>query len=130
MPAFVEYANLLFEEFGEDVKWWTTFNEPKQTCAGGYDSGYISPQNLHPGTGGYKCAHNVLRAHAKVYRLYEQKYKPTQNGKIGMVIDESWMEPASNSTEDIEAAERASLMTVGFLFYYSGVSQEKMVSKL
>jgi len=29
-----------------------------------------------------------------------------------MVIDEFWIEPASNSTEDIEVAERASLMTV------------------
>lgn len=29
-----------------------------------------------------------------------------------MVIDESWIEPATNSTEDIEAAERASLFTV------------------
>ncbi|ENN80856.1 hypothetical protein YQE_02729, partial [Dendroctonus ponderosae] len=91
VPTFVEYANLLFENFGEDVKWWTTFNEPKQTCAGGYDSGYISPQNLHPGTGGYKCAHNVLRAHAKVYRLYEQKYKPTQNGKtVWLLTSPGW----------------------------------------
>lgn len=32
-----------------------------------------------------------------------------------MVNDESWNEPASNSTEDIEAAERANLMTVSIV---------------
>ena len=28
----------------------------------------------------YIAGHNLLRAHARVYRLYEAKYKPTQNG--------------------------------------------------
>lgn len=130
IPAFVDYATLLFETFGEDVKWWVTFNEPKQTCAGGYDSAGFSPQNLHPGIGGYVCAHNLLRAHAEVYHIYNETYKATQNGfvstlptlewlidcciagKVSMVIDEFWIEPASNSTDDIEVAERASLMTV------------------
>lgn len=111
--AFVDYADLLFQTYGDDVKWWVTFNEPKQTCAGGYDSGGISPQDrLQSGIGGYICAHNLLRAHAKTYRLYDEKYRATQNGKVSMVIDESWIEPASNSTADIEAAQRANLMTV------------------
>lgn len=29
-----------------------------------------------------------------------------------MVVDSNWFEPASNSTEDIEAAERTLLFTV------------------
>lgn len=82
IPAFVDYATLLFETFGEDVKWWVTFNEPKQTCAGGYDSAGFSPQNLHPGIGGYVCAHNLLRAHAQVYHIYNETYKATQNGFV------------------------------------------------
>ncbi|KAL1506317.1 hypothetical protein ABEB36_005705 [Hypothenemus hampei] len=114
IPAFVDYATLLFDNFGDDVKWWVTFNEPKQTCGGGYDVGGISPQNIHRGTGGYICAHNLLRAHAKVYRLYESKYKATQKGRVSMVMDESWSEPASNSSADIEAAERINLMTYGW----------------
>lgn len=32
-----------------------------------------------------------------------------------MVIDEPWYEPASNSTQDLEAAERINLMTVSRL---------------
>ncbi|XP_050298236.1 myrosinase 1-like isoform X2 [Anthonomus grandis grandis] len=111
---FYDYAELLFKTYGDDVKWWITFNEPKQTCGGGYDYGGISPNIRNLGRGGYICAHNLLRAHAKVYRMYEQKYKATQQGRIAIVVDESWVEPASNSTADIEAAERANLMTVGW----------------
>ncbi|CAG9772233.1 unnamed protein product [Ceutorhynchus assimilis] len=114
IPAFVDYATLLFEQFGDDVKWWITFNEPKQICGGGYDYGGFSPQTLSSGRGGYICAHNLLKAHAKVYRVYDEKYRTKQNGKISMVIDESWNEPASNSSADIEASERVNLMTYGW----------------
>ncbi|XP_030752209.1 myrosinase 1-like [Sitophilus oryzae] len=114
IPAFVDYATLLWERFGDDVKWWTTFNEPKQTCAGGYDSGGISPQKRYSGRGGYICAHNVLRAHAKAYRVYDDKFRATQNGKVSMVIDTSWHGPASNSTEDKIASERQLLFNYGW----------------
>ncbi|XP_030752211.1 myrosinase 1-like [Sitophilus oryzae] len=114
IPAFVDYATLLFERFGDDVKWWTTFNEPKQTCAGGYDWGGISPQKRLSGVGGYICAHNLLRAHAKAYRVYDEKFRATQNGKVSMVIDEPWHEPSSNSTQDQEAAERQNLFNYGW----------------
>lgn len=33
---FVDYARFLFETYGDDVKHWVTFNEPKQTCDQGY----------------------------------------------------------------------------------------------
>lgn len=29
----------------------------------------------------YLCVHHVLLAHAKAYRLYQEKYKATQNGR-------------------------------------------------
>lgn len=35
---FVDYARFLFETFGDDVKEWITFNEPKQTCEQGYNN--------------------------------------------------------------------------------------------
>lgn len=113
IPAFVDYATLLWETF-DDVKWWITFNEPKQICGGGYDYGWTSPQNLSPGRGGYICGHNLLRAHAKAYRVYDEKFRAKQNGLVSLVTDALWYEPTTNSTEDLEAAERIRLFTYGW----------------
>lgn len=33
----------------------------------------------------FVCVHNALKAHAKVYHLYDKKYRPTQHGKLGIV---------------------------------------------
>ena len=30
--------------------------------------------------------HNVLKAHAKAYHIYNDEFRPTQNGKIGIVL--------------------------------------------
>lgn len=35
---FEAYANLLFERFGDRVKYWITFNEPSDFCTQGYGS--------------------------------------------------------------------------------------------
>lgn len=53
------------------VKHWVTINDP-------YSESEIS---LEP----YKAAHNLIRAHARVYRLYDKDYRPEQKGlKIAM----------------------------------------------
>lgn len=35
---FKAYANLLFERFGDRVKYWITFNQPADICLDGYGS--------------------------------------------------------------------------------------------
>ncbi|KAF7284222.1 hypothetical protein GWI33_022374 [Rhynchophorus ferrugineus] len=114
IPAFLDYATLLWETYGDDVQWWTTFNEPKQICGGGYDWGWSSPQNLLPGIGSYICGHNLLRAHAKAYKIYNERFRETQKGKISVNLDLTWQEPATNSPEDEEAAERGRLFWLGW----------------
>lgn len=46
-PIFVSYfeayANLLFERFGDRVKYWITFNEPYDFCLDGYARGRHAP---------------------------------------------------------------------------------------
>lgn len=58
-----------------------TFNEPKQTCHYGYGLGELAPSRNSPGIGEYICAHNLLRAHAKAYHIYDKQFKAKQNGK-------------------------------------------------
>lgn len=79
---FKDFAKLAFEKFGDRVKFWTTFNEPKQICNFGYGSGRFAPGIESSGIGDYICTHNLLKAHAEVYHLYDIAFRPTQKGKL------------------------------------------------
>ncbi|ETE69976.1 Klotho, partial [Ophiophagus hannah] len=98
VEAFVEYAQFCFKNFGHHVKFWITMNEP-------------SVENLT-----YKAAHNLLKAHAKAWHLYDKKFRKIQNGKISIALHADWVEPASPfSKKDEEAARRALEFDFGWL---------------
>lgn len=78
---FVDYADKLFEYFGDKVKNWITFNEPYQICDFSYSDGILAPAYKQKGIGGYLCSYTVLIAHGKTYQLYQKRYKETQNGR-------------------------------------------------
>ncbi|XP_049791492.1 myrosinase 1-like [Schistocerca nitens] len=103
---FVEYARVLFDNFGDRVKWWITFNEPGVFVSGYAEVGTAAPSQPAPGIGDYLAIHTLLRAHGRVYRLYDQQYRATQNGSVGITLNIQNIEPASNSTEDLEAVDR------------------------
>jgi lactase-phlorizin hydrolase len=104
---FTDYSRLLYRTFGDRVKYWITFNEAFVFCQLGYGYGAHAPGIADPAEQPYQCAHTVLKSHAMAYRIYEREFKATQGGKVGITIDSGWYEPATNSSEDIEAAERS-----------------------
>lgn len=78
---FKNYARIAFQHFGDRVKYWFTFNEPKQSCLKGF--GYTDSILVTDTTGisEYICSTNVLLGHASIYHMYEEEFKATQNGK-------------------------------------------------
>ncbi|XP_043502945.1 myrosinase 1-like [Polistes fuscatus] len=81
---FVNYARIVFKEFGEKVKLFFTVNEPEVICSSGYGS-YIFPPGVNlTGIGPYLCMHNILKAHAKVYHMYDKEFRPQQKGLISI----------------------------------------------
>lgn len=103
---FEQYADLCFREFGADVKYWITFNEPYVVAYLGYGIGIHAPGISDTGKSDYIVTHNLLRAHAKAYRLYESKYKPTQQGSVGITLSTSWEEPENDDPENVAASRR------------------------
>lgn len=83
---FRDYAELCFKEFGDKIKYWITFNEPWTFSKNAYARGLLAParcsnwQKLNC-TGGdsatepYLVTHHQLLAHAKVVKLYKDKYQ-------------------------------------------------------
>ncbi|XP_049765179.1 myrosinase 1-like [Schistocerca cancellata] len=103
---FVEYARILFQNFGDRVKWWITFNEPVGVTSGYSSVGVRAPSQNAPGIGNYLAAHTLIRAHGKVYRLYDEQFRATQNGSVGITLSTDWNEPAEDTQECRDAQRR------------------------
>ncbi|KAM6421692.1 lactase/phlorizin hydrolase [Rhynochetos jubatus] len=107
IDAFVSYADFCFATFGDRVKFWITFHEPWVISYAGYGTGEHPPGITDPGVASYKVAHTILKAHAKVWHLYNDKYRSQQLGKVGLVLNSDWAEPKTSSNpEDVRASER------------------------
>ena len=60
-----------------------------------------------PGTAPYTVGHNLIKAHAEAWHLYNDKYRASQGGVISITINSDWAEPRDPSKqEDVEAARR------------------------
>nr|AEW46866.1 seminal fluid protein CSSFP016 [Chilo suppressalis] len=102
---FEDYARLAFERFGDRVKFWITFNEPREICYEGYGAATKAPILNATAVGTYLCAKNLVIAHAKAYHAYVKDFKPNQNGQCGITISVNWFGPATDSEEDHIMAE-------------------------
>ncbi|XP_049836568.1 myrosinase 1-like isoform X2 [Schistocerca gregaria] len=119
---FVEYARLLFQNFGDRVKWWITINAPAG-LVNGYAMNEVAPSQPASGIGDYLATHTVIKAHARVWHLYDEQFRASQNGSVGITFEMDGLEPLTNSTEDAEAAERARQFQVG-IFAHPIYSQD------
>ena len=99
---FEEYARACFQELGDEVrgkedhiqafhylytfyfqvKLWITINEPSVVTLNGYGNGVHAPGQVGMGDKVYIVAHNLIRAHAKAYRVYDNEFRATQGGKV------------------------------------------------
>lgn len=115
---FQAYANLLFERFGDRVKYWITFNEPGDFCTAGYGGVGQAPGVDEHGVGEYLCAHNVLKAHAVVYHLYRNTFYEEYKGQVGITVSSRFFYSDTNNSEDVD---RAMQFSVCFLYkpFYS-----------
>ena len=66
------------------------------------------------GYGTYNTSYTILRAHAAAYRLYAERYRAQQNGRVGISLNCDWAQPVDNSPLNRDAANR-------FLQWYIGI---------
>ncbi|XP_078538580.1 lactase/phlorizin hydrolase [Lissotriton helveticus] len=115
VEAFVDYADFCFATFGHQVKHWITFHEPWVVSYAGYGNGMHAPGIRDPGTASYKVAHLILKAHAKVWHLYNDRYRSQQHGKVGIALNADWAEPQNPADpEQVMAAERYMQLMLGW----------------
>ena len=115
---YVDFAEVCFREFGDRVKFWTTFNEPWTYASQGYGNGAHAPgrcspsisPSCTPGDSGrepYLVTHHILLAHARAVALYRAKYQPAQRGQIGITVVSHWFVPNTDTPADRRAVQRS-----------------------
>eukprot|EP00882_Tetradesmus_deserticola_P026789 GHRQ01029583.1.p1 GENE.GHRQ01029583.1~~GHRQ01029583.1.p1 ORF type:complete len:356 (+),score=138.00 GHRQ01029583.1:1133-2200(+) len=102
---FTYFAEVAFKTFGDQVRKWTTFNEPWVTCNLQYGNGDFAPGITYGDSGKWKCGHYLLLAHANAVRVFRQKYNTNKKGRIGMALWSEWSEPWTDKLEDKRAAQ-------------------------
>lgn len=80
---FLNYVKKLDAEFGKDVEYWVTFNEPMVFLIGGFGQGVMPPGisdwNL------FDPMVNILKAHAKAYHYFHaQAAKEKRKVSLGL----------------------------------------------
>ncbi|XP_004403603.1 PREDICTED: lactase-phlorizin hydrolase [Odobenus rosmarus divergens] len=115
IELFNSYADFCFQTFGDRVKFWMTFNEPTYQTWLGYGSGQFPPQVKDPGWAPYRIGHAIIKAHARVYHTYDEKYRQEQKGVISLSLGTHWAEPKSPEIlRDVEAADRSLQFSLGW----------------
>lgn len=94
---FTDFADVLYEHFGDRVKRWITVNEPSETCGGGYGYATRAPTISSPGVGDYLCVKHTLLAHAAAYHLYKEKYFSIHGGQVGINLVTGYRYPLNAS---------------------------------
>ncbi|MDF9824523.1 6-phospho-beta-glucosidase [Breznakia sp. PF5-3] len=102
VDAFVAYAKVCFDAFGDRVKYWMTINEPsyETLCCYGFGNYPPNDKNL---SHRFQAIYHQLLASAKAVI----EYKKTQDGMIGLVNDAYPIESLDSSPAYDEAIQNA-----------------------
>lgn len=101
---FAYYAGVAFQQFGDIVKKWATFNEPLVHIECGYMGDAHWPK-VHDFKRALQVGYHTMLAHAKAVAAFrESKYN---DGQISIILNLSPVYPKSEAPEDLEAAKWA-----------------------
>ena len=101
---FTEYSKVLFDNFGDRVKYWITLNE-SYVYYHSYVTGWHWPFRVNQYGELLVCLDNIMAGHQNAVNMCP--------GKIGMVLSYNLLKPASDSPEDIRATYRLTACVTG-----------------
>ncbi|KAI8847930.1 glycoside hydrolase superfamily [Chytridium lagenaria] len=116
IEAFVEYAKVLLENFGDKITYWLTINEPEANCKFGWEQGIFAPgQRLGTQIGRFNCLKWSHIIHGRIVQYARQNY-PNSGWKFGVPSIVSWFQPATSSPEDVAAADFVQQRDLGWFY--------------
>lgn len=112
IDAFLEYAKVCFESFGDRVKLWVTINEPKYYAYCSNVVGNYPPNHKLDFQRYFNVVYNEALASARVIDLY---HKMKLSGQIGIVHDSSNVEVAPSCRNSKKVYTRADMFYNGII---------------
>ncbi|KAL2077356.1 hypothetical protein ACEWY4_026860 [Coilia grayii] len=109
VEAFVEYATFCFQMFGGSVKYWLTMHNPYLIAVQGYGTGVHAPGESRDPASVFVVGHNLIRAHAKVWHVYNTHFRPHQNGQISLTLGAHWIEPLKGQFNPAQSSANVAL---------------------
>ncbi|XP_056625741.1 beta-klotho [Triplophysa dalaica] len=98
VDIFADYARFCFQTFGGDVRYWLTIHNPFLLAVQGYGTGAHAPgmrgERQHP----FIAAHNIIRAHANAWHIYDRHFRCHQRGRVSITLGSHWVEPLHGQT--------------------------------
>jgi len=105
-PAwFAEYAAVVADRLSDRVEWWLTLNEPEIFIGLGYGAGVHAPGEQLVFSQLLRVVHHALLGHGLAVQALRARARRTV--RIGMANAVSQCVPATESSEDVEAARKA-----------------------
>jgi beta-glucosidase len=102
--AFTRYAEVVARRLGDRVRSWSTLNEPWCSAFLGYQTGEHAPGRRDPRLG-LAAAHTLLLAHGRAVQALRSVVPG--DARIGIVLNPTVVEPATDADADVAAARRA-----------------------
>lgn len=104
---FTNYAKVMKESLGDLVDLWTTLNEPFCSAFLGYGSGGHAPGLSDAGSSYVAAHHHLLAHHEALTAMRAMDGSRTSSYGAAPNLVPKW--PASNSPEDLDAADRGNI---------------------
>ncbi|KAK2829118.1 hypothetical protein Q7C36_017108 [Tachysurus vachellii] len=116
VQIFANYAAFCFKTFGQDVRYWITIHNPVLIAFLGYGMGIHAPGVSGNPADPFIVAHNLIRAHAAAWHIYDQHFRPHQHGQISITLGSYWVEPFNGQATpaNVELCQRSVEAVIGW----------------
>ena len=120
---FKNYVNFLIENFGDQIKYWVTMNEPLILAEMSYRRGVWAPGKVRSWVDAFFALRNMARAHKLAYRaMKDRSAQMAKEVEVGIVHNLIAILPADkNSIFDVLLAKIMSFFVVDlYLKFFNG----------
>ncbi|XP_043929155.1 klotho [Protopterus annectens] len=114
VEIFKDYAEFCFRVFGESVKFWITIDNPYAIARHGYYTGKLAPGVRGDQGTLYRVGHNLIKAHAAVWHLYNETFRQHQGGQVSIALGTHWIKPKHMTDQDIRACQYSLNFVLGW----------------